>query len=455
VMASFSSRGPNKPAPDIVKPDVTAPGVDVLAAWNVPGPDPSYNVISGTSMSSPHAAGAAALVRALHPGWTPAEIQSAITSTAKTSGIRKEDGVTAADPFDMGGGRVDLTQAGLAGLVLDETTAGYQSADPSSGGDPTSLNLATLGNAACAGICTWTRTVRSTLGSDATWSAKVSAPRGVAVTVKPSRFTLAAGGTVTLTITADVRKAEAGRWHFGAIELSSRGAPAQHLTMAVMAGKVHPVSIETTSTTGTHTVSVPTAIDVKDLSVAVYGLTKGVVEQRSLIQDPTPLDPYDGLVGTFTVLLDVEDGSKFVAAEIDETTSNDLDLFVGRDLNGDGVAQENEELCRSASETAFEACTVRNLTGGTYWVMVQNWLSGRVLDDVTLIVSTVPGTDAGNLTATGPKTAKAGTSFDVTLAWNEPAMAVDDTWFGLVDLGSDKKNPGNVGSVLVKLTRTG
>ena len=455
VMASFSSRGPNKPAPDIVKPDVTAPGVDILAAFNLPGPDPAYGVISGTSMSSPHAAGAAALVRALHPDWTPAEVQSAITSTGKTDGVRKEDGSTAADPFDMGGGRVDLTQAGLAGLVLDETTPGYQAADPSAGGDPTGLNLATLGNSACAGVCTWTRTVRNALSSEATWTARAAAPRGVAVTVKPSRFTLAPDGTVTLTITADVRRAESGTWHFGAIGLSSRDAVDQHLTMAVMAGRVHPVSIETTSTTGTHTVSVPTAIDVKDLSVAVYGLTKGVVEQRTLIQDPTPLDPYDGLVGTFTVLLDVTEGSKFVAAEIGDTTATDLDLFVGRDVNGDGVAQENEELCRSASETAFEACTVRDLQGGTYWVMVQNWLSGLVLDDVSLIVSTVPGTDAGNLTATGPKTAKAGTSFDVTLAWNEPAMAVDDTWFGLVDLGSDRRNPGNVGSLLVKLTRTG
>jgi subtilisin family serine protease len=455
VMASFSSRGPNKPAPDIVKPDVTAPGVDVLAAFNVPGPDPAYGVISGTSMSSPHAAGAAALVRALHPDWTPAEVQSAITSTGRTTGIRKEDGSTAADPFDMGGGRVDLTQAGLAGLVLDETTARYQAANPSAGGDPTGLNLATLGNGACAGICTWVRTVRNALSSEATWTARVSAPRGVGVTVKPSRFTLAAGGTVTLTITADVRRAESGTWHFGAIGLSSRNAVDQHLTMAVMAGRVHPVSIETTSTTGTHTVSVPTAIDVKDLSVAVYGLTKGVVEERTLLQDPTPLEPYDGLGGTFTVLLDVTEGSKFVAAEIEDTTATDLDLFVGRDLNGDGVAQENEELCRSASDTAFEACTVRDLRGGTYWVMVQNWLAGRVLDDVSLIVSTVPGTNAGNLTATGPKTATAGTSFDVTLAWNEPQLAVDDTWFGLVDLGSDQRNPGNVGSLLVKLTRTG
>ncbi|MEX0673464.1 MAG: S8 family serine peptidase [Gaiellaceae bacterium] len=453
VMASFSSRGPNKPVPSVIKPDVTAPGLDVLAAFNTPA---EYGVISGTSMSSPHSAGAAALVRALHPDWTPAEVQSAIMSTAKTSGVLKEDGATAADPFDMGAGRVDLTQAGLAGLVLNETTANYLAANPAEGGDPSRLNIASLGNAECVGFCTWTRTVRSTLAGEATWSVRTSAPRGVRLTAKPSRFTLAPGASVTLTFTADVRSAPQGEFLFGEVRLSSRGAADAHWPVAVLpGGTAQPVEIETTSTTGTHTVSVTTPIEVKDLNVQVFGLTRGVVEQRQLLQDPTPLEPYDGLGGTLEVLVDVAAGSKFLAAAITETTSNDLDLFVGRDDDGDGAADEGEEVCRSASEIALESCNVTDLESGTYWVMVQNWLSGRVLDDVTLVVSLVPGTDAGNLTATGPKSAPAGSTFDVTLAWNEPQLAVGDTWFGLVSLGSDRRNPGNVGSLLVKLTRTG
>jgi subtilisin family serine protease len=457
VMASFSSRGPNKPAPGVIKPDITAPGVDVLAAFNTvnPASPPEYGVISGTSMSSPHSAGAAALVRALHPDWTPAEVQSAIMTTAKTVGVLKEDGETAADPFDMGAGRIDLTQAGRAGLVLNETTANYLAANPADGGNPSSLNLASLA-ADCAGVCTWTRTVRSTLGGESSWRVRTTAPRGVKLSVKPSRFTLGAGSSVTLTVTANVVSAPTGKWLFGELLLSGSGAPDAHLPVAVLpGGSAQPVEIETTSTSGTHTTSVSTNIAIKQLTTQVFGLTKGIVTERQLLQDPTPLEPYDGLGGTFEVLVDVPAGSKFLAAAITNTTSTDLDLFVGRDTDGDGLADADEEVCRSASEIALESCNVTKLEGGKYWVMVQNWLTGQVLDDVTLVVSTVPGTDAGNLTATGPQTVAAGSTFDVTLAWNEPSLAAGDTWFGLVTLGSDRKNPGNVGSLLVKLTRTG
>ncbi|MEX2211958.1 MAG: S8 family peptidase [Gaiellaceae bacterium] len=458
VMASFSSRGPNKPAPGIIKPDVTAPGVDVLAAWmttNPAGPA-EYNVISGTSMSSPHSAGAAALVRALHPDWTPAEVQSAIMTTAKTSGVLKEDGTTPADPFDIGAGRVDLTRAGLAGLVLNETTANYLAADPAAGGNPSSLNLASLASAECAGVCTWTRTVRSTLAGESSWKVKATAPRGVKLSVKPSKFTLGPGASTTLTVTANTVAAPVGKWLFGELVLSGTGAPAAHLPVAVLpGGTAQPVDIETDSTSGTHTVSVSTNIEIKQLTTQVFGLAEGIVSERQLLQDPTPLEPYDGLGGTFEILVSVPAGSKFLAAAITDTTSNDLDLFVGRDSDGDGAADETEEVCRSASEIALESCSVTKLEGGTYWVMVQNWLTGQVVDDVTLVISTVPGTDAGNLTATGPATVPAGGTFDVTLAWNEPSLDAGETWFGLVTLGSDRRNPGNVGSLLVKLTRTG
>ncbi len=94
VLASFSSRGPNT-ALDIVKPSTTAPGVDIWAAINTPDPEnpgpPEYGILSGTSMASPHNAGAAALLRALHPDWSVAEIMSALMSTADTT-VLKEDG---------------------------------------------------------------------------------------------------------------------------------------------------------------------------------------------------------------------------------------------------------------------------------------------------------------------------------------------------------------------------
>ena len=247
VMASFSSRGPNPSVPDVIKPDITAPGVDVLAAFNTldPTAPPEYGIISGTSMSSPHNAGAAALLRALHPDWTPDEVRSAMVTTGFTTtpgtgdevhGVLKEDGATAADPFDMGGGRVDLRSAGRAGLVLDETTADYEAADPSTGGEPASLNLPTLGEAECAGTCSWTRVVRSSASTTVTWSAAADAPAGVGLTVEPATFTLAPGATQTLTVVADVRAAEEG-WQFAHVVLvpDVTSVPEAHLTVAANA----------------------------------------------------------------------------------------------------------------------------------------------------------------------------------------------------------------------------
>ena len=145
VMATFSSRGPNPAVPGVIKPDVTAPGVDIHAAWITPpgrsGGPPEYNIISGTSMSSPHSAGAGALIRALHPAWTPAEVQSALMTTAFTTlpggggsavhSVLKEDAATPADPFDMGAGRIDLTRdAAQAGLGLLNETEGRTTPTP-------------------------------------------------------------------------------------------------------------------------------------------------------------------------------------------------------------------------------------------------------------------------------------------------------------------------------------
>jgi hypothetical protein len=405
-------------------------------------------------MSSPHMAGAAALVRALHPQWTPAEVQSALMTTAKTTGVRKDDGVKPADAFDMGAGRVDLTGAARAGLVLDEQTSDYEAANPADGGDPTSLNLASLGHGDCDGICTWKRTVRNTLGSSVAWSVKTSAPKGMQLSVQPSRFTIAAGSTQELTVTADVRKLPVLKWVFGDVRLTAGGgaAPEAHLPVALFTALAQTVEIETSSTTGTQVVGVTSKVAITDLQTASFGLTKGEVTERLLEQDPTPTEgPYDVPAGTFFILVDVPAGAKFLATEIVETTALDLDLFVGRDTNGNGSPDEVEEICKSATEAALESCRLSSPEGGRYWVLVENWAGG--LSPVKLVTSVVPGTSAGNLTATGPKSVPANTPFDVTLAWNEPTLAAGDTWFALVELGSDRRNPANAKALFVKLTR--
>jgi subtilisin family serine protease len=455
IMASFSSRGPNKPAPDVLKPDITAPGVDILAAIHTTNPlsPPEFGVLSGTSMSSPHMTGSAALVRALHPDWTPAEVQSALMTTALNTGVRKEDGLRPADAFDMGSGRVDLTKAGRAGFVLDEQTPDYVAANPTTGGDPTTLNLASLADADCDGSCTWTRTLRGTTA--ATWTVKTTGTRGLKLVVTPARFTLAAGSTQTVTVTADVKGLPVGKYAYGQVILSSAEAPAAHLPVVVLPGGApDPVGIQTTSSSGSAVTSFTSPIPIKSLQSRVYGLTKGTVETRLIPQDPTPLDPYDTPVGTETLILDVPAGSRFLATAIEGTTALDIDLYVGLDQNRDGVADPAEEVCASASDTAFESCNLANPAGGSYWVLVQNW-AGTGANDVDIVASVVPGTNAGNLTVSGPATAPANTPFDVTLRWNVPTMAAGETWFALVELGSDKKNPSNAGSLFVKIARTG
>jgi subtilisin family serine protease len=129
IMASFSSRGPDYPVSDVIKPDVSAPGVDILAAGGTLG-EVTWYCWSGTSMASPHAAGSAALLKALHPDWSPAEIQSALMTTANTS-VLKEDKSTPATPFDTGAGRIDVSRAARAGFVMDENYVNYMTANPS------------------------------------------------------------------------------------------------------------------------------------------------------------------------------------------------------------------------------------------------------------------------------------------------------------------------------------
>ncbi|MGH3735040.1 MAG: S8 family serine peptidase [Micromonosporaceae bacterium] len=456
VTAGFSSRGPNSPVPGVIKPDVTAPGVDILAAVHTTDPTApaEYGLLSGTSMSSPHAAGAAALVRAVRRDWTPAQVQSALTSTGTTD-VRKDDGATAADPFDMGGGRIDLTRAARAGLVMDVPAGDYLAADPAEGGDPTRLNLASLGQQDCRGTCTWTRTVQNTTGGTATWTVATQGPDGLALSVKPRRLKLSAGASATVTITADVSGATGTDWLFGGVSFTARGLPAQRLPVAVLpGGSAQDVEIEAGGTTGTHTVPVTTPVAIRDFTATVYGLQQGRVDTLSIEQDPTPLDPYDGLGGTRHVLVDVPAGARLVASEITDTTASDLDLFVGRDADGDGAPDAGEELCRSASEVALEACTLPTPEAGSYWVMVQNWLTGQAVDQVRLATTVIPGTDNGNLTVTGP-TGKvaAGSTIDVQLAWSEPALAPGTTWLAMVRLGSDPEHPANVGTLLVRITR--
>lgn len=216
VLSTDSSRGPSQN--DVLKPDYAAPGTNILAAFHN---GVEFEIISGTSMASPHATGAAALVRAEHPSWTPAQVKSAIALTAKPD-MLKQDGNTPADPFDRGSGRVDITQAALAGAVMDETAANFEAANPGAGGDPRTLNVPNIVDSECAETCTFTRTITSVAPEAVAYNATATAPAGVTVTVTPATFNLAAGGEQELTIevTADTAVAPVGSWAFASVALT-------------------------------------------------------------------------------------------------------------------------------------------------------------------------------------------------------------------------------------------
>lgn len=219
IMASFSSRGPNRAIPDLIVPSVTAPGRAIWAAYHQgSGGDGDYtfNVIQGTSMSSPHAAGTAALMVALHPDWSPAQVQSALMSTSLVD-IYNDDGLNPATPFAMGAGRIQVNEAAQAGFVLDITEAEYVGANPANGGEPQQLNNASLGDGNCVGICVWVREIESTLDVASTWVITPELAAGLTMDVEPASFTLPAGGTQIITFTLDATEAEQGVWQFGRV----------------------------------------------------------------------------------------------------------------------------------------------------------------------------------------------------------------------------------------------
>ena len=119
---AFSSRGPG--VGNTLKPDIAAPGVNILAQGYAPNTTGEarhlgYGQVSGTSMASPHVAGAAALILQAHPDWSPAYVKSALMSTSKYLDIYLSDGTTPAQPLDMGAGRLDLTRVISPGVILD------------------------------------------------------------------------------------------------------------------------------------------------------------------------------------------------------------------------------------------------------------------------------------------------------------------------------------------------
>jgi uncharacterized repeat protein (TIGR01451 family) len=462
IMASFSSRGPNR-AMDTIVPSVTAPGVDILAALGVGDPDPPiHGFISGTSMSSPHVAGAGALLTQARPAWTPAQMQSALMTTARPT-VLNHDG-TLATPYAQGSGHVDVGAATLAGLLFDETLEDYLAANPDEGGDPKTLNLPSFADFQCLAICTWEREATvplNPLGSapvpdDVTWTASATSDAGLTVGVTLTPATVSPGDDMGIAVTADVTGAPTGETLFGRITLtpSNSSVPAVTMPVAVVpASSVLPdaIDIETRRNAGSQLVPDIRSIAVSELTTSMAGMVKATIAEASLDEDPTRDDPYDDLSQVDVRLVEVPPGATRLVTEILDAAMPDADLFVG---TGDTPSPETE-VCVSATGSALEGCDLPDPEPGTWWILVQNWEgSDAQPDEYTLASGVVPGTDLGNAGVAGPAgPIPTGQPYDVRVHWDIPEMVAGDIWYGMAILGSSPATPGDIGSIPVTLRR--
>jgi subtilisin family serine protease len=464
-MADFSSRGPNGSVADIMTPSVTAPGVSIYAAYsdqqfghdvNAPGPT-DFTFLQGTSMSAPHVAGAGAVLKSAHPTWTPDNIRSALMLTAVTD-VRKEDGTTAADFFDMGAGSIRVNLAHQTGLIMNETAANYTAANPELGGDPKTLNIPSVSNANCVGLCDWTRTVTATAAG--TWTVEgTSISDGMVVTATPATFTLAEGESQTIAISVDAVSAESDAWAFGHVVMTSAEHPTARIPVSVQASNGNipdKLSLTANRDVDSFLIEDVMAVEITSFTSRSYGLTKADLTKTTLAGDSANGSAYDDLADGISVTLHTvpADAKRFVT-EILASASPDLDLRVGLDANGDGIPQEDEQVGISATGTALEKVDLLLPEAGSYWVSVQNWAASAegAEDEYTLATAIVDGEAGDNLSVEADSAIPALTEFDLRVKWSLADGVDGDMYYGAIDLGTSTENAGNLGLVSIDLAR--
>lgn len=217
IMAGFSSQGPT----DVdfrVKPDVVAPGVNVLSSipqsYCDPGVD-CFAFFQGTSMATPHLAGSAAVVRWAHPSWSAAQVRSAIVNTADQGVLKdfKTGASIVTDPNIIGAGRENLLSAVEAKVALDPVSVSF-GAVPSGSGQTR----------------TFTLTLSDLTGSGGTYTVSIGSSTGIGVTysVSSAPVTLAADGSATVTITMAADKGASFGDHSATLTVSDSGGEVAH-----------------------------------------------------------------------------------------------------------------------------------------------------------------------------------------------------------------------------------
>ncbi len=440
-MAYFSSRGENSAALDIIKPDITAPGVQILAGAS-PFPDPGampagelFQAIAGTSMSSPHVAGYYALLKQAHPDWSPAMGRSAMMTTASTD-VVDSDHVTPAGPFAMGAGHLNpgkVASKGSSfnpGLVYDAGLLEYAAFTCGSGAgiftpgscdfleangfptDPSDLNYPSIGIADLAGSQTITRTVTSVADRNVTWRARVDAPAGFDAVVEPSTITLAPGESASYTITFTANGAvPAGEWTFGDIVWKGTGGYAARSPIALKGALIGtPEGVAGTGAAGSLSFDVDFGYS-GPYTAAPHGLVPEALLSGTVLQDPdqTFPSPDDGDGGVVTFPIELS-GAAFARIELVIPGDDDIDLYL-LDSGGNVVAT-------STNGATDEHIDLELPADGTYTLVVHGWSvpSEPLAFDVSTWV--VPLASGGSLAVdSAPNEAVIGTSGTVTVSW--------------------------------------
>ena len=471
-LASFSGRGPVIPL-GVIKPDLTAPGVGIVAA-GLTGTTGTAT-LSGTSMSAPHVAGAAALVQAANPSLGADEIISALTLTARAS---VTEGGLPTHPHQSGAGTVDVSLAVRAGLYLDVPANGFNAprSNPYTGGAQ-NINLPSLGHAACFRSCVITRTFKQMPGTPlgAMYSVQVSVPAGTTVTPNVASFnSSAAGQAINFTVNVDTPQA-VGQWIYGSVTLVNNagdGRPNLKLPLAVFATPFSSEAAANALTAITRTVTrerdffdldVSGLVPLPSAQFATTGLVTPTSTLENITVDATPNDIYDNVNGNYIRLLTVPatpGGGQPVRYRIRVSTAAalpDIDLFVGRDSNSNGLPSAGEEQCNSRSGESAEICELNVFSEASpiqYWVMVQNYSgpgTGVRVDSVAVPLQAVA---SSTLVATGPGSVAESAAFKVRVAYDDPTMTNGAQRFGYLFI---KSGAGDNAAALVPITlnRTG
>jgi subtilisin family serine protease len=425
TMAGFSSYGPALAGGgDLLKPDITAPGVGVIAAVAPPNNNgQDWNSYDGTSMSAPHITGIAALIRQKHPTWSPMWVKSALLTNASPLTNRGNPIQRAghdATPLDFGSGEVQPAPSFDPGLVYDSSALDWIRygcgigqiqlvTDPSlcaSAGsiDPSDLNYPSIAVAGLAGTQTITRTVTNTSVDQASiYKPVVQAPPGVTVKLSATKLTVPPLKSRTFTMTLTRTSAPLGQWAFGSLTWVDKRGHAARSPIAVQ-----PVALAVPTDTTITGASGSQALSVKPgytgtLLASVAGLAPAEIDVV-----PTTLTT-DG-----TVPVTIPAGTKvarFATYDADYPAGTDVDLFVSKD---------GTEVGRSAGGTAEESVTLTgDDLGGTYSVRIDYFAGAGPSLDVKLNSFAVGTTPAGNLTVTpASQPVTTGTPTAVMLDWS-------------------------------------